>query len=104
MDEIWTEGRPPLSNATIFVLEMRYTGWKYFVFHNKGIVRRLLSSFPSVFSFTFSVPSVLYYFIFLFNFFSGKSWEDKIKDLREQLISNSATAFIVYKLDEVACK
>ncbi|RMX55174.1 hypothetical protein pdam_00018932 [Pocillopora damicornis] len=57
VDEIWTEGRPPLSNATIFVLEMRYT---------------------------------------------GKSWEDKIKDLREQLISNRATAFIVYKLDEVA--
>lgn len=57
VDEIWTEGRPPLSNATIFVLEMRYT---------------------------------------------GKSWDDKIKDLRKQLISNSATAFIVYKLDEVA--
>lgn len=57
VDEIWTEGRPPLSNATIFVLEMEYT---------------------------------------------GKSWEDKITDLQNELTSNNATAFIVYKLDEVA--
>lgn len=57
VDEIWTEGRPPLSNATIFVLEMEYT---------------------------------------------GKSWEDKKTDLQNELTSNNATAFIVYKLDEVA--
>ena len=26
IDEIWTAGRPPLSNATIFPLEIEFTG------------------------------------------------------------------------------
>lgn len=57
VDEIWTVGRPPLSNASIFPLEIKYT---------------------------------------------GKSWGDKIKDLRAEMSSNQASAVIVYKLDEVA--
>ncbi|XP_068700264.1 xaa-Pro aminopeptidase 1-like [Montipora foliosa] len=57
VDEIWKEGRPSLSNATIFALEFQFT---------------------------------------------GKSWQDKIKDLRAEMSSNGATAVIVYKLDEVA--
>lgn len=57
VDEIWKEGRPSLSNATIFALERKFT---------------------------------------------GKSWQDKINDLRAEMSSNSATAVIVYKLDEVA--
>jgi len=57
VDLIWTEGRPPLSNATIYPLELKFT---------------------------------------------GKEWSDKIKDLRNEMTSNKATAVIVYKLDEVA--
>ncbi|KAL9976354.1 hypothetical protein ACROYT_G013647 [Oculina patagonica] len=57
VDAIWTDGRPPMSNATIFPLEIKFT---------------------------------------------GKTWDDKIKDLRDEMTSNKATAVIVYKLDEVA--
>ncbi|CAH3190793.1 unnamed protein product [Porites evermanni] len=57
VDEIWTAGRPPLSNATIFPLEMKFT---------------------------------------------GKSWKDKIKELRDEMSANQASAVVVYKLDEVA--
>ncbi|KAK2556842.1 putative Xaa-Pro aminopeptidase P [Acropora cervicornis] len=57
VDEIWKEGRPSLSNATIFPLEMKFT---------------------------------------------GKSWRDKVKDMRAEMSSNSATCVVVYKLDEVA--
>lgn len=57
VDKIWTVGRPALSNAKIFSLEMKFT---------------------------------------------GKSWGDKIKELRAEMSSNDATAVIVYKLDEVA--
>lgn len=57
VDLIWTEDRPPLSNATIYPLEFKFT---------------------------------------------GKTWTDKINDLRNEMTSNDATAVIVYKLDEVA--
>lgn len=57
VDLIWTEGRPALSNATIYPLEMKFT---------------------------------------------GKAWSDKIKDLRNEMTANDATAVIVYQLDEVA--
>lgn len=41
-----------------------------------------------------------------FNVYSvpGKSWKDKVKDIRAEMSSNSATSVVVYKLDEVACK
>jgi len=45
----------------------------------------------------------IYFFLF-FDFCLGKSWGDKIKELRAEMSSNDATAVIVYKLDEVACK
>ena len=45
----------------------------------------------------------IYFFLF-FDFCLGKSWGDKIKELRAEMSSNDASAVIVYKLDEVACK
>ncbi|KAJ7331094.1 Xaa-Pro aminopeptidase 2 [Desmophyllum pertusum] len=57
VDAIWTNGRPPLGNATIYPLGIKFT---------------------------------------------GKTWQDKIKDLRDEMSSNNATAVIVYELDEVA--
>lgn len=34
--------------------------------------------------------------------FAGKSWQDKIRDVRSELIRNNADAFIVTSLDEIA--
>lgn len=34
----------------------------------------------------------------------GKSWQDKILALRETLKARSATAVVLEKLDEIACK
>lgn len=39
-----------------------------------------------------------------YNCWLGKAWSDKIKDLRNEMTANDATAVIVYQLDEVACK
>lgn len=35
---------------------------------------------------------------------SGKSWQDKVKDLRDEMVKQNAAAFIVTSLDEIACK
>lgn len=35
---------------------------------------------------------------------SGKSWHEKVKDVRGMLTKRKADAFVVTALDEVACK
>ena len=44
------------------------------------------------------------FFFSIFNYCTGKSWQDKIKELRDEMSANQASAVVVYKLDEVACK
>ena len=34
---------------------------------------------------------------------SGRSWEDKVQDVRQKLIAKGAYGLVVASLDEVAC-
>jgi len=36
--------------------------------------------------------------------FTGKSWHDKVKEVRETMTKKKADALVVTALDEVACK
>ena len=40
----------------------------------------------------------------LFNAILGKSWHDKVKEVREKLTKKKADALVVTALDEIACK
>ena len=40
----------------------------------------------------------------LFDAIVGKSWHDKVKDVREKMTKKKADALVVTALDEIACK
>ena len=46
---------------------------------------------------------VIIYHSYIFLFTSGRSWEQKVEDVREKLIEKGAYGFVVASLDEVAC-
>lgn len=38
------------------------------------------------------------------NYFIGRSWEEKIKKVREKMTEKNAEGLVVTALDEIACK